>query len=229
MKKKNVTVVVEALTISERKKMSLHVDGYEVIRGAFTITEEQREAIIERGKRGKFIFNHNKQLGVREDRKRKQISLGKKTAPEFKAAIEYMLHQRYPKLKPTNMVVLHSKAGCQRQNPHCDYEQLDDSFGTTQDELIPLGCVIAVMDGSTLEVWPRSMRVRDGEASGEPIQRVTLQLQAGDMLVFRGDLTHAGSAYTEDNYRLHTYLDSSVIERNPNRTWPMDRCPTIQA
>lgn len=123
------------------EEMSLHTDGYEVLRGAFTITEEQREAIIERGKRGKFIFNHNKQLGVREDRKRKQISLGNNTVPEFKAAITYMLQQHHPKLKPTNMVVLHSKAGCQQQNPHCDYEQPNggEAFATTEDELIPLG------------------------------------------------------------------------------------------
>lgn len=100
-------------------------------------------------------------------------------------------------------------------------------FATTEEELIPLGCVIAVMDGSTFEVWPRSMHVRSGKASGRPIKRETLHLNVGDMLVFRGNLTHMGSAHDEHNFRLHVYLDSPVIQRNPNRTWDMHHCETI--
>jgi len=209
----------------------LHDLGYEVIRKAFDITRDQQQTIISRGKRGRCIFNHNKQTEKSEDRKRKQIALGNEIVPELKASIDDLLRRRYCKLKPTNMVVLHSKPGCQQQNPHCDYEQLDNGriFAEARDDLIALGCVIAVMDGTRLEVWPRSMRVRSRQPSGLPIARETLQLNRGDMLVFRGDLTHAGSAYDTDNFRLHTYLDSPAIKRDPNRTWPMDRCKTILA
>jgi ectoine hydroxylase-related dioxygenase (phytanoyl-CoA dioxygenase family) len=46
-----------------------------------------------------------------------------------------------------------------------------------------------------------------------------LALDAGDILLFRSDLVHAGSAYTEDNLRLHAYLDSPFVKRITNRTW----------
>jgi hypothetical protein len=52
-----------------------------------------------------------------------------------------------------------------------------------------------------------------------PIVRKTLILQAGDAVLFRGDLVHAGSEYSKANVRLHIYLDSPVVPRDPNRTW----------
>lgn len=205
----------------------LHEEGYEIIEKAVSITDTDLGDVVQRGKRGRYIFNHNKRLGIKEDRKRKQIHLGSK-APGLNQEIKKVLHERFPKLQPTEIVVLHSKAGCQQQNPHCDYEQDKGEFESTPDELIPLGCVAAVMDNSTLELWPGSMRVRSGRPSGAQIQRQTVSLNAGDLLVFRGDVTHAGSPYDKDNFRLHTYLDLPAIQRNPNRTWPMDQCDTIQ-
>ena len=46
-----------------------------------------------------------------------------------------------------------------------------------------------------------------------------LTLDVGDLLIFRGDFIHAGSSYEEDNYHLHTFLDSEVVKRQPNETW----------
>ena len=42
-------------------------------------------------------------------------------------------------------------------------------------------------------------------------------LKKGDVIVFRGDVRHNGVGYIEDNYRIHAYIDSPYIKRNPNR------------
>jgi hypothetical protein len=58
-----------------------------------------------------------------------------------------------------------------------------------------------------------------------------LLLSRGDILFFRGDLIHAGSAYAEANVRLHMYLDHPMAPRDANRTWIVRRhaSPEFQA
>jgi ectoine hydroxylase-related dioxygenase (phytanoyl-CoA dioxygenase family) len=46
-----------------------------------------------------------------------------------------------------------------------------------------------------------------------------IEINKGDVLVFRADLVHAGSDYDEENIRLHLYLDSPYVKREPNKTW----------
>lgn len=104
----------------------------------------------------------------------------------------------------SNWVVLHSKPGSKRQQPHHDYEP-SDRLSNCPDSKIPLAVLYALMDGTTLNVW------LDGK---EQIAK----LNKGDILIFRGDFTHAGSAYEEENVRMHCYLDSSYVPRTPNRT-----------
>ena len=38
-------------------------------------------------------------------------------------------------------------------------------------------------------------------------------LNEGDMIIYRGDLGHTGAEYDDENWRLHVYIDSPVIER----------------
>ena len=49
---------------------------------------------------------------------------------------------------------------------------------------------------------------------------VEVQLEAGDILLFDGDVVHAGAAYAEKNTRLHVYLDlPGVAEHEANGTY----------
>jgi hypothetical protein len=52
-----------------------------------------------------------------------------------------------------------------------------------------------------------------------PYNSTILNLNKGDILIFRADLVHAGSDYDELNIRLHTYLDSPDVQRDNNRTY----------
>lgn len=52
------------------------------------------------------------------------------------------------------------------------------------------------------------------------IKKSIVELNEGDILIFRADLIHAGSFYNEEeNTRLHVFLDSPVFPRIKNQTW----------
>jgi hypothetical protein len=85
---------------------------------------------------------------------------------------------------------------------------------------MPNAAIIALEDDTTIDVWPKSIGLSNGLATiRSEINRTTLELEKGDIFIFRGDLIHAGSRYEHDNVRIHTYLDSPVVPRDPNRTW----------
>ena len=211
----------------------LQVDGFEIVSLPFPAPKSKLlEEIIKLGNNGNNIFNNKRGGG---DNKRSQTFISKCTVSKqlmmFIYSIKDIVKNIYPDLIPTDMVILRSLAGCKKQIPHCDYEQ-DLSFGITPDNKIPLGCVISIMPGTTLDIWPRSIRLPclDKELTDktEPILRQTISLDPGKMLFFRGDLVHAGSSYDKDNYRLHLFIDSDDVKRNPNRTWFMNKMGYIK-
>ena len=92
---------------------------------------------------------------------------------------------------------------------------------------MPLGCVIAVMPNTPFIVWHGAIRCFDRPADGRVFHPKVLMLQPGDMLIFRGDLVHAGAAFDEFNVRIHAYLDVKGVLRHDNDTQPMHDCPWI--
>jgi ectoine hydroxylase-related dioxygenase (phytanoyl-CoA dioxygenase family) len=162
------------------------------------------------------IFNDNPTMG-RNDRKRIQA-----TVPKVAVRIlTNTLQAKWPNHHVGGAVALRSLPGCQRQAAHCDYIP-DATFLESTDDTVPLLFLLALEDGTKLDVWPGSHRlVRNPRASRRvpTILRRTLTLNAGDAVAFRGDLVHAGSSYDTVNTRIHVYLDSPSVPRDPNRTW----------
>jgi hypothetical protein len=81
--------------------------------------------------------------------------------------------------------------------------------------------VLALQDNTFLDVWPCSHRLLRSTAStttSTKFEPTKVVLHKGDALLFRGDLTHAGSAYDLSNTRVHVYLDTNV-KRVENRSW----------
>ena len=96
-------------------------------------------------------------------------------------------------------VVLASAAGCPAQPPHLDYDP--DLLEGVAPEDLPLGAILALEGGTKLDVYGLY------QARGKRLQAA---IPEGAVLVFRGDLVHAGSAYDKPNVRVHAFLDSSV-------------------
>lgn len=103
-------------------------------------------------------------------------------------------------LPPREFHVLRSLPGCARQQAHTDFDPA--GFPARAP---PFAVLVALEDGTRLHTW-------DGG-------HVLHELGAGDVLVFRGDVPHAGAAYARENTRLHFYLDSTAARREGNKVW----------
>jgi hypothetical protein len=128
--------------------------------------------------------------------------------------------------------ILQSLAGCKQQQAHTDYvpdptfiEKMKELDVPSKQSKIPLLCLVALEPNTYLDIWENSIQlITQSEDTLKDIlnpgvERVRITLQPGDILIFRPDLVHAGSAYENENVRLHVYLDSAEIPRKPNRTF----------
>jgi ectoine hydroxylase-related dioxygenase (phytanoyl-CoA dioxygenase family) len=142
----------------------------------------------------------------------------------FVDSIEYVAIQHYPRLRFSHAAGLLSRPGCGEQPVHCDYDVED--LAPLDDRDTPRGMLVALEDDTRLVVYPGSHRLWssvDGKGPVVGTWRHTLQLDAGDVCFFRGDLLHAGATYTKQNVRIHAYLDSELAPRMPGRTWLLSR------
>ena len=205
----------------------LHAQGYTVMRGFVSAAPALYKAVSSYTESHRLdpIFNYNAE--ARNDRKRRQINMPASMSRALREALSGSGRQA------TDFVILESLPGCQVQAAHVDYVP-DAALLETTDETVPLLAVIALQDDTTLEVWPQSHRlVRRARMTRHTphVSRKTVSLAAGDVIVFRGDLIHAGSAYTAHNLRLHAYIDHPTVPRPPNKTWVIQRHaePALQA
>lgn len=179
----------------------LHRVGYTVIPGAIEIPIEVLENLTKQvGNNGVTIFGYDKR------RKQCNLSTRAKYVQRFVSELNDCISGlvSHPNYVQSNWVVLRSKAGSLRQQTHHDYEP-SAALSALPNEEFPLGIICTLMPDTTLDVWP----------NGE--HRIAI-LNPGDILIFRGDFTHAGSAYDKENVRLHCYMDNKTVPRTPNRT-----------
>ena len=116
--------------------------------------------------------------------------------------------------------LLESSIGCQTQLPHADYSYSVLNEARVQgmkERECPLSEVFALQD-CTLDIWPGALLLKKRKEGDSPKETVIVELPAGKLLLFRGDLVHAGSQYHSLNHRLHFYLDSSFCNRAHNNT-----------
>lgn len=169
------------------------------------------------------------------DAKRWQVHLNPANHPLVAHAIETLHRDALPpNQRITDGVLLVSLPGCKRQRRHCDY--LPTTF-KRDDKRFPCGAVFASESRTRLRVWPGTHdHIR--HSLPPPSLRFSsfdLLLEKGDVLLFRGDLVHAGSAYPAKQFahghaRVHLYVDVVGGERERNTTFFPDdenlRTPT---
>ncbi len=210
------------------EESTLHTLGYEIHRNAVKIDSKAVDRLKKLAiTHSRPIFNHS-ETRKRNDNRRLQLHLNshlKNIRWEVKALMNDLnkfLEKKYPKHQRNDWVVIYSKEGCGEQAAHTDYEPTEE-LARVSDELVPLAALVCLMPGTKLYVWPNSTKLTmldpkllDGV---EPIQRETVKLNPGDVLVFRACLVHGGGDYDEKNVRLHCFLDSGKVKRPKNRTY----------
>lgn len=137
---------------------------------------------------------------IPSDRKRKQI-VGdtRKCLLPIQRDVTSLLKAAFPdvELSYPQASTLLSLQGCEKQAYHCDFNI------EHPDSTKSYACLVALMNGTQLYGLDRVEK-------SDYFNAVTIQLNAGDLLVFRGDFIHAGSDYAEKNCRIHYYFDYAV-------------------
>ena len=213
----------------------LHCDGYVIHSQALSLDPSLIEQIQKYGQsETRAISNHNEEY---RDDKLHQCPLPWEFLYES-ILKSVSLFPELVNLDFLNWVILHSLPGCQEQDPHCDYPP-SWQLGLTMESLVPCGIMVALMPKTTLSVWPYSSSlitldpalIKASPSPIMPYEKKVVSLSPGDVLIFRGDLVHAESAYSEDNFRLYGFADSPAVPRLPNhRTWVIGKhaSPEIQ-
>jgi len=211
----------------------LHIQGYQIYKKAFVHSDEFLNEIKTQSEGCKAIFNYNSNNNEDYKRKMRNLCKSRKIVSSFVENVTDKLKEIAPTLEPNEWVILKSLPGCQAQAAHTDYIP-DDRFKKTTDETMPLLAIISLMNGTKIDVWPNSIHLitqaplLEGFHYKKPntphqliggynLTKKVEYLNKGDMLVFRGDLIHAGSAYDEENIRIHVYLDSPIVSHMHNR------------
>lgn len=200
---------------------NLHSNGYIHIKNAVNVTDKDISFYIEKSKWSARIFNDNEFSPDDKLRKQRRINTENPTCKHFKDMTK-LLQKKFPLHNFNEAVIIKSLAGCGRQAAHCDYVESHDIV-TCPDNMIPLGVLGSIEKGSKIVVWPKSHMLMYGLnndlENDNKIEFKEINLLPGDILVFRGDLVHAGAAYEKDNMRVHIYGDSPNVKRDPNSTW----------
>jgi ectoine hydroxylase-related dioxygenase (phytanoyl-CoA dioxygenase family) len=191
----------------------MDTQGYTVLKHFFD-TQVYIKAIQPYIEKTEYIFNGQS----KNDHKRRQVKLPLSLMKSLQTSL-----QASTLVSPNHIikdfVLLRSLPGCQRQQAHTDYIP-DDTLKHCPSDIQPLLCLFAIEENTRLVVWPSSQKVVQGLGrSMDPIEAKVLVLDAGDAVLFRADLVHAGAEYESENMRIHCYIDSPVVPRNPNKTW----------
>jgi hypothetical protein len=193
--------------IDRHEKYEENDSGYIHLRSVVHASKEEKSYI--RSVAVSPIFNNS---GRKNDRLRRQGLLKKDMIPNILEQTQNIIDTLYPSLFLSDSVVLVSLPGCAEQKPHTDYDA--NSLNGISSSVIPRGVLVALEENTTLEVWPGS---HDTNKRG--IQKRTIRLDSGDVIIFRGDVVHAGSAYKSENTRIHIFADHPSFTRSANRTY----------
>jgi hypothetical protein len=120
--------------IDNGRVYSLDVDGFEVIRGGFVVSEDELEALKRHAMtmvpETDVIFNKAAADAEANDKRRSQVEFKKFIGTDVIMArlhgrMNGKLLEMYPSLTPNDMVVLRSDPGCADQRSHTDYTWQD--------------------------------------------------------------------------------------------------------
>lgn len=208
----------------------LHNLGYEIHHQFTTITPKTLKSLKRLSERcGKPIFNHSESR-KRNDFKRVQTNLTPSRSinlvNQLIDELNTKLKELYPFHQPNNWVIIQSKDNCGKQVAHTDYVSSTD-MARVSDDLTPLAVLVCLEPDTRLYVWPKSIRLINLNCNIlgqiDTIESKCVKLNVGDILIFRGDLVHAGAEYQKSNIRLHSYMDTVKVKRSKNTTYLIEK------
>eukprot|EP00964_Phaeocystis_antarctica_P009430 scaffold5110_cov59-Phaeocystis_antarctica.AAC.1 len=108
-----------------------------------------------------------------------------------------------------DMRLLVSQPGGAPQRVHCDDDPCHPVYQGGSEASALCSGILALEAGTSLLLYP----------SGPKGAALPVLLDAGDLLLFRGDCWHAGAGYVCLNRRIHFYLSAPRRRRKPGYTY----------
>ena len=234
--------IVRAKAIREALVSALHDKGYYVFPTVgFRVTAKEKEQI----KADLTAKNDpiNQRIDPENEELKEEVAVGDgkrltgvtRTMKNRSKQILFQYRKWVQKLLPGHTVkapaYLYSLDECEEQDPHFDGNPFLESWRQLQRNQtplsrVPLSCILALEDKTELVVWPKSFKLTYEFNPSAPTQnekevceREVVPIPKGSMIVFRQDLTHAGSAYAKDNLRIFAYADLEKFPRQSKSTF----------
>ena len=204
-------------TASEISIKTLHEHGFFVWPGKFS-DADLSEVFLYVSRKAKnswrYIFNPNKKRMQCKDFK----SFSFKCVDE---AIRF-LKTINKELEPRQLVALKTEEDAKKQFCHTDYNP--EMIFDLPDHHMPLLLMIPLEDNTTLHIWNPSRAILAGTYRFTKVKSSVLTINKGDLVVFRGDLIHAGSEWNGSaKYRLHCYFHHPSVPFPDNQTWRVNK------
>jgi len=143
------------------------------------------------------------------DQRRKQLKVDLKKDPTglpfgdlLRPALEAACPGRH--LAEANSIT--SLEGCTQQKVHYDYDP--DHVQCLPPPQKPRSAILSLRPGTRLIVYDSTLE-----------HLVLVPVEPGSILLFDGDVAHAGAAYHAENTRVHVYLDVAGVDRKADYTW----------
>lgn len=189
----------------------IYKNGYQIFRNELPLDSPLIKNRLDH-KDLRVIFNHNED-NKKNDGKRKQKSII--INDNF---LNDILRKIGIEKTERTWSLLFSEKNCQRQNAHVDY---NINFRTHKPNSFKIshGCIVCIENGTKFDVWSGAHLIPSNSihCPDEPVHMSTIDLNIGDVLIFRADCVHAGSAYIKPNSRLHCYCDVDGYKHTKNR------------
>lgn len=166
-----------------------------VFRGALDITRREIESLARICRGGQTVFNPDPDPEL-PGRIQTKLRSDRSVLCKLRGFLEARGLMEGRRLGES--VLLYSRKGCVQQQWHRDY----DSSGFARLLHKPLGVLVALQSGTKFKEYPCT----------------THTLGAGDVLVFEGDVPHAGAGYDHENMRIHAYVHSVEMQTVPGNT-----------
>ena len=199
-------------TASQSSVEILHEHGYYVYPGMFSDNELEnvRLSVSQLAtNKWKNIFNRNK--------KRLQ---SKELALNFScmAKTTKFMKTVNPDLHPRQWAVLKTEEDAMRQYAHTDYHPTRTL--NLPNEQMPLLAFIPLEDDTKLYTWMPSRAILTRKLTNIKVKPSVLSFNRGDLVIFRGDLIHAGAEWNGSaKYCLHCYFHHTQVPFPDNETF----------
>lgn len=201
-------------------------EGYYVVKNIMNLDESMPSTWIRKSKKWKRVFGRKRYQSTHQNSVVDK-SVIKPLLDESKKQLEHffttLFYGETALTFSLETAVLWSKPDCPRQQWHFDYRSYNKgtkrqlspiNLFELSDKLtaVPLIGLLGLMENTTIDVVPYSYKFfaydlpknSNFKGTHKPIQ---LKIGKGDIIIMRGDILHAGSAYTDNHYRIHYYLD----------------------